>query len=73
MNATDSETNHACMSCCQQLHYVTRAFLRMQKRKMIGLILPPCVLLPACEVNRMIWHCLEPFDLVGVSNEIFLD
>ena len=29
--------------------------------------------LPACEVNRMIWHCLEPFDLVGVSNEIFLD
>ena len=21
----------------------------------------------------MIWHCLEPFDLVGVSNEIFLD
>ena len=29
--------------------------------------------LPACKVNRMIWHCLEPFDLVGVSNEIFLD
>ena len=29
--------------------------------------------LPACEVNRMIWHCLEPYDLVGVSKEIFLD
>ena len=26
MNATNSETNRACMSCCQQLHYVTRAF-----------------------------------------------
>ena len=26
-----------------------------------------------CKVNRMIWNCLEPYHLEGVSTELFLD